>query len=199
MAGPLLSAGLVLASIVGVSAVVHPQRGRTGPMDRRLPGIAILLLVPVILMALDPKPLGPNAIGFRSVSSTGPISGGIVPPLPPAVAGSVPLTEGDFILRALFSGPAFARVRVRLVGFVVVDPAGGGFLLTRFAISCCAADAIPVQVAVRVAPNRVPPPDTWVEAEGTWVPPAPGARGHLPPMLRASHVRTIEQPRDPYE
>jgi uncharacterized repeat protein (TIGR03943 family) len=133
------------------------------------------------------------------LSAVGPILEGVVPPLPASVGGAVPLTQGDFIFRALFSGPEFARVKVRLVGFVAPDPGGDGFLLTRFAISCCAADAIPMQVAVRDVPGPIPPSDSWVSVEGTWIPPRHGARDRLPPVLGATSVRTIEPPVDPYE
>jgi uncharacterized repeat protein (TIGR03943 family) len=98
----------------------------------------------------------------------------------------------------LYSGPGFARVRVRLVGFVVPDPQPQGFLLTRFAISCCAADAIPMQVAVLAAQGGIPPPDTWVEVEGTWQPPVSGDT-RLPPILRPTSVLRIDPPADPYE
>ena len=54
---------------------------------------------------------------------------------------------------------------VRLEGLVVNDPdIEGGFLLTKFLVSCCAADGVPIQVVVQGV-DGVYEDDTWVVAD----------------------------------
>lgn len=96
-----------------------------------------------------------------------------------------------------------AEHSVKLTGFVVEDPDGGGnrFLLTRFMIGCCAADALAVQVEVPVAPDAVPAEETWVEVEGTLdleASPAPG-ESLDPPVLDVSSIREVDEPDEYYE
>ena len=40
-------------------------------------------------------------------------------------------------------------------------------MLTRFLVSCCAADGVPIQVAVRGVEQSLPD-DTWVVTEVVW-------------------------------
>ena len=72
----------------------------------------------------------------------------------------------DFVARAI-SDPAESLndVPVRLEGLVVNDPEiDDGFRLTRFLVSCCAADGVPIQVAVRGLDTTFED-DTWVIAD----------------------------------
>lgn len=75
----------------------------------------------------------------------------------------------DFVNRAIWDEDFSVRGEtVRLEGLVVNDPdVPDGFLLTRFLVSCCAADGIPVQVAVRDV-NQTFTDDTWVVADVVW-------------------------------
>ena len=71
-------------------------------------------------------------------------------------------------------------------------------MLTRFVISCCAADAFPVQVIV--APTEVPDDDTWLEVVGTWDPDDLGlGREGRTTTLIPTEMRVIEPPPNPYE
>jgi hypothetical protein len=70
---------------------------------------------------------------------------------------------------------SLAGRHVVLRGFVVADDrVPDGFALTRFVVACCAADALPVQVAVSDIAGRLETPlenDTWVDAVVVWQPP----------------------------
>jgi len=92
---------------------------------------------------------------------------------------------------------------VKLTGFVVEDPddPARGFLLTRFMIGCCAADALAVQVEVPVEAGEVPAEETWVEVEGTLdleASPTPG-QSLDPPVLDVSSIREADEPDEYYE
>ena len=90
-------------------------------------------------------------------------------------------------------GASFNGARVRLVGFV--GPAKGeGFLVARYSIACCAADALAATAHVVGWNGPVPARDTWVEVEGTFEP-----GGEVNPRLVAASVTPIPEPDDPYE
>jgi uncharacterized repeat protein (TIGR03943 family) len=89
-------------------------------------------------------------------------------------------------------------VPVRLIGFAAPVAAGDGFLLTRFVLTCCAADARPVRVAVRGAGPPWPAPDTWLEVVGTWRAERRDAEDEHPPVLDASELRSVPAPANPY-
>lgn len=173
-----------------------------------------LLVTPfLVVFAVGPSPLGafmasrqtPQTltVGQAIASVDGVVDQGdrgfVYPPLPDPVDGAVELTLDDFISRAGFdSARQLEGVRVRMLGFVTDDPATDddqGFHLTRFALSCCAADGFPV--VVRVVGTPSPPVDTWLAVEGTWL---PHEGDGLPEVhvLEALQVTTIETPENPY-
>lgn len=63
---------------------------------------------------------------------------------------------------------AYTGQKARVTGFVVHLPQfpENYFLLTRFVITCCAVDAYPVGLPVKVESAAQYPPDTWLEVEG---------------------------------
>jgi len=203
----LLIAGGVMTIVSGITLwtaaegslrrkEIHPGHGR---------GAGWLLLLPLFaLMVVEPAPLGAYAAGFRSAQIPTVEPNATFPPLPAAEEGAVPLPLNHFAARALFGDPEdLEDVSVRLTGFVTPDPSvTDGFLLTRFVVGCCAADAVPVQVVVHGG-GPAPPADTWLEVDGTWRPPAepiPPDRIHLAKVhLDTLNVRPVPQPEAPYE
>lgn len=204
---PLLVSGALIALISLITLWTAPE----GALRRkeRHPGhgsgAGWLLVLPLFaLMAIDPAPLGAYAAGFRSAAVTKVDANTDFPPLPPAEGGAVPLPINHFQARALFGEPRQLQgVTVRLTGFVTPDESvTDGFLLSRFVVGCCAADAVPAQVVVH-AESAPAPPDTWLEVEGTWRPPErpiPAERIHLARVhLDMTAVTVIPQPEAPYE
>jgi uncharacterized repeat protein (TIGR03943 family) len=213
---PLAAAGLTLA-VLGVVAVRRAFRserhggdagghpGAPDPAHQHAhggPGIAWLLVLPLLsLLLVAPPPLGAFAAARQSDlipvdtrSSYGP--------LPGPVDGAVPLSLVEFVYRALYDGDrSLEGERVRLTGFVSDADVPGGYQLSRFTVSCCAADARAVDV-VLVDGQPAPPVDTWLEVEGTWRPGetvAPGEATTQPPVLEVATRRSVEAPAEPYE
>jgi len=163
--------------------------------------VAWLLVLPLLaLLLVAPPPLGQFAAARQS---TTPIvsTRTTYQPLPAEVDGAVPLAVGDFVLRALYDEERSVDGRpVRLVGFVSDTDQPGGFLLSRFLLNCCAADARAVSV-LALSPE-VPALDSWVEVVGTYEPRPeadPGTPSTEPPRLRVTSVTPVEQPDAPYE
>jgi uncharacterized repeat protein (TIGR03943 family) len=112
----------------------------------------------------------------------------------------VDLTVAGFVTLALYDPDHQLEDQiVRLTGFVT-SPRGpdGEVRLTRFTLSCCAADAWATSVTLRGLAGPPPPDDTWVTVEGTW---RPDPSGHEPPAptLAIATLRAVPTPADPYE
>jgi uncharacterized repeat protein (TIGR03943 family) len=197
MGVPLLVCGIGLV-------VLGLWTARRTPSDEHLhvPRVAWLLLVPVaVLVVVQPPSLGSHAVSQRNAQpDIKPIRFGA---LSEPVDGVVELGVRDFRERALYDeDQSLDDVRVRLIGFVVgEDGVSDSFLLTRFAIYCCAADAIANQVEVRGLDGPVPADDTWVEVVGMWETDTGGYVDHkyVPPVLVADSVHEIGEPANPYE
>lgn len=172
-----------------------------------LPRIGWWLLAPVVCIALVPlNPLGADAVGDRRVNEV-------------SARQTTSLTADDLAARAVDGGqvtllefvsqvvndPANPFTEpVTMIGFVTEDPTvTDGFVLGRFVMSCCAADAAPLLVRISWD-GEVPPRDTWVEVTGTHVPAAAGTADADRVLtanihLEADDVTEIPQPSDPYE
>lgn len=179
---------------------VHPLVDEHGHDEGRGPRVAWMLAAPLFaILLIAPPPLGSFAANRQSGVIQSAASS--YPPLPAATDGAVELGLGDYTVRALYDAErSLEDQRVRLTGFVsgTVD---GGWTLTRFALSCCAADGTAISVEV-VTDEPPPPVDTWVTVEGFWRNRAGHEIGELtadPPLLLPSSVVVVDQPTEPYE
>jgi uncharacterized repeat protein (TIGR03943 family) len=164
------------------------------------PRVAWLLAAPLFaVLLIAPPPLGSYAAARQSgavLDATATFGD-----LPAPVDGALELGVADYATRALYDvDRSLEGQRVRLVGFVS-EVRADRWVLTRFSLSCCAADGRAVDVEVLGGP---PPPavDQWVEVEGTWQPRDDHEVGELttdPPLLRAEQVTPVPQPAEPYE
>ncbi len=90
---------------------------------------------------------------------------------------------------------------VKVIGMVYTrkDMPQGQFLLMRFVITCCAADAQPEKIYVKAPPDKVPPKDSWAAVEGI---PLQGSVGlGLENAIYAYGVEKLEAdkiPKNPY-
>jgi uncharacterized repeat protein (TIGR03943 family) len=93
---------------------------------------------------------------------------------------------------------AFAGQTARLIGFVYRDERfeSDAFMLSRFVVSCCVADASAVGVIVRSPQAEALPADQWVEVSGHF---EPGQFANRPtPILIADVITKTTQPNQPY-
>ena len=212
----LVASGMVLVGLglVAVAGHGHDEHGDQphGPRVAwllALPPLALVLIAPPALGAfaasrqpirpppvLHARPTGPSGLAAAT-------SGDVFPPLiPPRDGTAVPMALGEYLARDNQEPYTLAGVPIRMVGFVTPEHGGhDGYLLTRFVISCCAADATALRVAIRG--DRVGrAPDTWLEVEGRWqqrTSDDPNQPAADTAVLLAQSVRTIKQPSEPYE
>ncbi len=159
------------------------------------PAIAWLLMLPVLAVFI----VAPPTLGAWGLGRVGDVvkrtSGSNYLPL---VKGSEPvsITVRDFVGRAYDAdGSSFAGATVRLTGFVAPAIAPDtGLVVARYSIACCAADALAAQALLVDLPSD-PPPDTWIEVDGTFV----GLTQSGLPRIRVTDVRATSEPSKPYE
>ena len=129
------------------------------------PRVGLLMILPLLVLT-SVAPTGLGAAAAERVEPFQPVTNDVA--FPPLEVSDQPLEMRvfDFVARAI-ADPAESLndVPVRLEGLVVNDPEiDDGFRLTRFLVSCCAADGVPIQVAVRGLDTTFED-DTWVIAD----------------------------------
>lgn len=93
---------------------------------------------------------------------------------------------------------ALAGQGVKVIGFVYKDNRFGAntFMLIRFTVSCCVADASVVGLLVQWPEDQIPEDDRWVEVSGSFVS-SPLDNWKLP-IVAAQQVTSVEIPQQPY-
>ena len=106
----------------------------------------------------------------------------------------------DMILRALYDADnSVEGVPVTVTGFIA-PPGDGytdGYTVARIVISCCAADANPMQLHIAGDPPF--PADTWVDSVVTVVPNTATMDNGYVPTVTVMSMTPVPQPDDPYE
>lgn len=204
---PLILAVIGLFGLGVYEAVRALREEKTDPASATratAPRVGWLMVLPLMVL-VSVAPTGLGAAAAERVEAFTPVEASSnFEPLDTSVQ-PVPMRVFDFVDRA-FWDPAGSTegVTVQLEGLVVNDESvPDGFLLTRFLVSCCAADGVPIQVAVRGV-DTVYPDDTWVVADVVLRPP-PAPFQELPLDQRTVNADAVSitvnpnAPTDAYE
>lgn len=210
MLWPLLAAGVMFVGLGGWGLV---QAMRPGPRRDRAdalpadgeqdaghghgaehgpPRVALLLLLPVLAVFLvSPPSLG--AFAADRVTQFSTTFEGDPPALRTGPDGVADLSIADYAGRLRTQRPGLSSP-VRLTGFVSLEsPTAGAFVLNRFAIACCAADARVASIAALGA-ERLPAEGAWVTVVGRTDPGRPGE-----PVVLVQAMNEVDEPAQPYE
>jgi uncharacterized repeat protein (TIGR03943 family) len=184
----------------GTPPAAGDDSGHDDGHAHREPRVGWLLILPVLgLLLVTPPALGSYAAGQAGTVLTAQNSGSDYPQLPPG--DPVPLTMLDYASRAVFdSGKSLTGRNLRLTGFVTPGPDGQP-MLARIVLTCCAADGRPIKVGLTGGNPITVPPDTWVQAVGTYstrVEKDPMNQATVPYLEVTSWAR-ITPPRQQYE
>jgi uncharacterized repeat protein (TIGR03943 family) len=187
----VLLAGMALVWLAGIR-LVQAHRARSSATAAT--GVGWLILAPVVAILV----VGPPALGPYSAARASPLSLSASGQKSfPALTGTDPHVLGllDFTARAVWDdGRTLTGDALSLTGFVLAQRPGG-FVLARLVITCCAADAQPIEVEVRA--TSPPPGDAWVTVVGRY---AGGDAGRVRlPVLSATSIAAVAQPTNPYE
>jgi uncharacterized repeat protein (TIGR03943 family) len=210
--------GVILATMGGLelwrvltreppAGAPKPPRGRAvGPRAAAdLEGVVSLGVVAVPLLAgllVSPRALSAADLGDASASrlvvafASGPSS---PTPVPSPPAPRQPITDvGDLMGYLREAGEAGVGEHVRALGIVAhsADLPSNEFVLVRYAIVHCVADAQPVGLLIIAPDERALTSDQWVEVDGT-LSSEPRSTDHVV-AIRASQIIPAEEPREPY-
>ena len=159
--------GAVLFTAAAIGTLLGARRGDLSPLSRREASVMTLMVVPVVIvLALPPATLGSYSAAKRaSFSSFSSIYGSISASSEITLLSVAAAQTSDQGAQALAKR---AGSDVDFVGMVTryADTPADEFLLTRFVITCCVADATVAQVRiVNVTPGRFRQ-NQWVEVKG---------------------------------
>lgn len=193
MRWPLVVSGVLLVALAFV-VIITAVGDHEHDHDRASAFVPWLLVLPIVVgFVIQPPALGAYVADRRANQADArTYSDPAVTPLSETGENEMPVSS--FVARASYDREMLADVTVRLTGFVSVD--GGGWYITRLAISCCAADGAAFRVRVENA--DAPPEEQWVTVVGTWVE-GTGIRLGDTPTITAAEVAEVDQPKHPYE
>lgn len=95
---------------------------------------------------------------------------------------------------------AYTGQKVKVQGFVIHSPdfPEQYLLISRFVITCCAADVYPVSLPVKLTQSRnAYKPDAWLEVEGQMVTETLAGKRQL--AIAATNLKPIPEPKNPYD
>lgn len=163
-------------------------------------GLALVLAPLLLGWLIPPRPLDSAALSTREIGLAAPdrVATGPVRPI------SLGPREKNILdwLAAFAQNPdpqAFVGQEAHVVGFVYRDDrfeTATSFMVTRFAITCCVADATAVGLLVRWPQADELATDTWVEVRGRFD--LGTFQGQSLPVLVAESVTPVEPPAQPY-
>lgn len=195
-----IAAGIFL--LLGLHSLYMQTRGQTARSVRHQPVSTLTLIVtamPLILGTLVPsQPLGIEAIGGSISTMSGAIggSGG-------ASAFTVAPEQRNVLdwLRAFNNAGDYSELNglpADVIGFIYTEPTfgEGQFMVARFTVSCCVADASAIGLPVAWADAASLPQGEWVRVRGTMQ--VGEFREDTMPVLQAESIEMVEQPKHPY-
>lgn len=96
---------------------------------------------------------------------------------------------------------AYNGQKVKVTGFVIYPPdlPEQYFWISRFIITCCAADAYPVGMPVKLSQGSRTefPPDSWLEIEGQMI--TEELKGQRKLTISPSSINQVPEPKNPYD
>lgn len=156
--------------------------------------IAIASLPLVFALLVPSRPLGADAVHRVSFSPVGVASA--------ASAARSPLDRNilDWLreFNRIDNPVAFNGLPARVVGFIYREPymSDDEFMVARFTISCCVADAFAIGLPVRMEGAAAYNTGAWVEVEGTFQ--AGTFDDRTIPILQPSRIELTDIPSRPY-
>ncbi len=160
----------------------------------------VILSLPLIIGLVAPeKPLSSASLNTRGVSLNAPVS------ISQQTTDSLAVEQDDRTILdwvKLFNyendPSAYIGENVNVIGFVYHDPrlTEGEFMVSRFIITCCVADAFAVGMTVDWPQDIQFEDNTWINVQGTLDIMQIGSQ--TVPLVHASAIETVSAPEQPY-
>ncbi|MBI4781211.1 MAG: TIGR03943 family protein [Oscillatoriophycideae cyanobacterium NC_groundwater_1537_Pr4_S-0.65um_50_18] len=165
-------------------------------------GSALLLTVGLFGLQFTPQPFSSQAALDRGVTDTLTMTRS----QPQAFRGTSQPEKRSLVewIRTLNIYPepdAYTGQKVNLSGFAIHPPemAQSHLAIARFVITCCAADAYPVGLPVKLpqGDRSAYPPDKWFQVEGVMATETLNGKRQL--VIQATSLKEIPEPASPYD
>ncbi|MDX2244627.1 MAG: TIGR03943 family protein [Leptolyngbyaceae cyanobacterium bins.302] len=208
--GLTVAAGVSLLFLAGWRALAIVRRSKRRTSNNDVPHMTLLptgwsstlLLATAILgLLITPRAFASQTAIQRGVKD-GPTLTRVKPQAFRASSNSEDKSIIDWV-RTLTVYPepdAYTGQKAKVQGFVIHpnDMPSQYFLISRFILTCCAADAYPVSLAVKLPESRDKyKPDTWLEVEGKMITETLAGKRLL--VIQAAAIKPIEEPKNPYD
>lgn len=209
--GVLLAVAHFVALGFMIAAIDRPK---TKDMNISAVFRALVLLVPIMYsIAVPDAMLGNHAfkkrfIGINNSEICSQLTCSVPLEDPPAnsdlsrQSGQDNMLQEPTILQ-LFLNPYFYKgQRVVVTGMILQDKqlksqlGGNHTAIYRFLVNCCAADAVPLTIALNSAPATNVSADQWVKVDGIFD--LQEINGEIVPQILTPQVQLIEAPAVPY-
>lgn len=198
--------GLLIMSFLKALQLLQKRRREVTPNLQHFTifppgwGSALLLATAILGLTITPRVFASQTALQRGVTDLV----GATRAQPQAFRASVRPEERNLVdwVRTLNVYPepdAYAGQKAKVQGFVIHPPELGKeyLFLARFVLTCCAADAYPIGLPVKLQDSRDQyPPDTWLEVEGQMVTETIANKRQL--TITATSLKKIPQPKNPY-
>jgi putative membrane protein len=171
----------------------HHHEGNVSPW-----GLMIVAL-PVVLGLLVPaKPLGASAIANKGVNVSAPIVASGQSVRLDIAPQERNILDWIRVYTAATDPSALEGQPADVIGFVYQDSRlpDQQFLVGRFTISCCVADALAIGMAVDWPEASALPANSWVRVKGPVK--ATTIDGQRMPLIVAESIETVPEPSQPY-
>jgi uncharacterized repeat protein (TIGR03943 family) len=174
----------------------HEHEHDYGPSKWRLAIVVIPLAIGILIPA---KPLTVDALSGKGVSSSAPVvAGGTSAVKFDEAADERNILDWIRLFGSQTDASTYLGQNANVIGFVYHDPRlkENQFLVSRFAIVCCTADAFAIGMVVDWPNSASLPNDQWIKVKGPVQ--ATELEGQKMPLIQAASVEQVQQPDQPY-
>lgn len=185
--------GATLLTLAAAGRFLAARGGASAPLARREAWLMAAIVAPVVLLlALPPTTLGQFSAGRRSTFTAG--SGASLVGLSAADVSIVDVAVAQTTDEGAAALPRWAGQSVTFIGFVTryPDTPADEFMLTRYVLTCCVADATVASIRVVNVPAGAFDTDDWVQVTGLLYPVGNQV------IVDATQIVPVERPDRPY-
>jgi putative membrane protein len=163
-------------------------------------GIVFISIPLIIGLAIPAKPLSASAISTRGIGAAAPLPAGGGSPVVNLNKPSDQRTILDWVKVFNYQSDLspFLGQKADVIGFVYHDPRlpPGEFMVSRFVITCCVADAFAIGMIVQTKDAESLQDNAWVRVKGQVQ--STNLGGHKMALVLADTLQDALQPSQPY-
>lgn len=201
---PLTVFGIIVLALMTFVIIRHPGVESDGHSDSDhqhdiSASALMILMIPLLIGLLIPvHPLDATAASTRGMNVSAPLVGNSSTREFQSAADTRNILDWIVIFNSTDDLSPYVGQAARVTGFVYHDPRlpANQFIVSRFVITCCTADASAIGMIVNWDQSADLKESSWVEVKG---PVQASKLGGQPiPLIEASYVQSTPQPDQPY-